>query len=127
MSKYTQMAAGRNEGMEFALRIVQKGGVEALEREIKNRGLTKIDARLTHEEINEASEKIKARIMDTVLAMSCMVLRDEFDFGNKRLNRFIGRFNEKTECLMGGYMDWADIVETLDEEVKIRLSITEND
>ena len=38
--------------------------------------------------------------------MSLIVLKDEFDFGTKRLDRFKKRFNDKTECLETGNVTW---------------------
>lgn len=39
---------GRNDGLALALKIVQEGGREALEAEIKNRGVTGISVNLTN-------------------------------------------------------------------------------
>lgn len=42
---------GRNDGLALALKIVQEGGREALEAEIKNRGVTGISVNLTQKEL----------------------------------------------------------------------------
>lgn len=109
MGKIDAKMEGRTEGLELALRIVKEGGAEALEREM-----------------DKAAQKIKEQILDTVLAMSVMVLRDEFGFGKKRLDQFKARFNLKTECMNDGLVTWADILEAIRDETGIELTIREN-
>ena len=48
--------------------------------------------------------------------MACATLHDEYGFGFDRMNRFIDRFNTKTECLVDNYVDWEDIQQTIKEE-----------
>ena len=69
------------------------------------------------------SREIKEQILDTVLAMSIMVLRDEFGFGKKRLDQFKARFSLKTECMNDGLVTWADILEAIRDETGIELTI----
>lgn len=40
MNKMKEYERGREDGLDLALRIVRDGGIEALEREIKFRGIT---------------------------------------------------------------------------------------
>ena len=65
--------------------------------------------------------------MDTVLLMSSYVLRDNFGFGTKRMNRFIQKFNEYTESLVGGYVKWKDIAEAMTAETGIEFHIRSDD
>ena len=58
--------------------------------------------------------------------MSCMVLRDEFGFGQKRIKQFFDRFNLKTECICDGDVIWDDFIDALREETGIEFSIREN-
>lgn len=88
MGKQEDIIQGRNEGMAFALRIAREKGVDELEKEIARRNISGINARLTHQEIDQASDRIKQMVLDTVLAMSCMTLHDEFGFGKNRLIQF---------------------------------------
>lgn len=95
MGKQEDIIQGRNEGMAFALRIAREKGVDELEKEIARRNISGVNARLTHQEIDQASDRIKQMVLDTVLAMSCMTLHDEFGFGKDRLIRFKKRFSDK--------------------------------
>lgn len=126
MGKIDATTQARMDGMAYALRIAQKEGVEGLEKELKRRGITGINLPVSHKEIDKELEKIKMQVLDTVLAMSCMVLRSDFGFGKRRLDKFKEQFNFNTECLMDGHITWADILETIKDEVGIELMIREN-
>lgn len=123
MSKEQDKARARIEGMEFALKIAKEKGIEALEKEVKWRNASGIGCRISREELNTASEAIKLRTLDTVLALASLTLRDEFDFGEKRLQRFISRFNAKTDFLADGEVTWDDVLEVLKDEVNVDLGI----
>ncbi|MGN0416952.1 hypothetical protein [Anaerostipes faecalis] len=126
MGKVDAQMQARMDGMAYALRIAKKEGIEGLEEELKRRGITGMNLPASHKEIDQELDKIKMQVLDTVLAMSCLVLRDEFNFGAKRLNRFKDRFNFKTECLQDEHLTWADILEVIREETGIELQIREN-
>jgi len=119
MKKYNW---GRNDGLALAMKIVKEGGVEALEKEIKERGVCGIHTNLTMRELEEAMVPIKENCLDTMMAMSVMVLRDEFGFGKKRIEQFIDRFSLKANCL-GEYVKWRDIVTQLEEETGVKITI----
>lgn len=81
---------------------------------------------ISQQQLDETVYKIKMNTIDCVLIMSCMVLRDEFGFGQKRIKQFFDRFNLKTECLCDGNVVWDDFIEALKEETGIEFSIREN-
>ena len=126
MGKLEEYMRGRTEGMELALRIAKDKGIEELEKEVRFRSRTGISLNLTRQEIASGSEKIKNMMFDTMMAMSLMVLHDEFEFGKKRLERFQKRFAEKALCLSEDYCDWIDIIDALEEETGIKLGIRWN-
>lgn len=113
---------GRNDGLAFALKIVREGGQDALEEEIRQRGVTGIHVNLTQEELIQALNPIKGTLVRTILAMSVAALRDEYGFGRERLQRFINRFMQKTDCLTDDYVTWKDICENIEEETGIVFS-----
>lgn len=126
MGKIDAQMQARMDGMAYALRVAQKEGVEGLEKELKRRGITGINLPVSHKEIDKELDKIKMQVLDTVLAMSFLVLRNEFCFGEKRLNRFKERFNFETSCLEDGHTTWADVLEMIRNETGIELKIREN-
>ena len=127
MSKQDYIMQGRNEGSAFCDKIATEKGLEELHRIARQRKLvglkTLIDPRLYERDLEEA----KRQILDTILIMSIIVLKDEFDFGNKRLDRFRKRFNEKSECFETGNVTWIDLIEQIQEENGIELQLRKND
>lgn len=109
----------RNEGMAFALKIAREGGVDGLEAELKKRGIVDMPLRLTSAKAQEFSEKVKTNVVNHILLLSLITLRDEFGFGKDRLSRFQQRFNEKADCIAGDWTTWQDQVAILAEEVGI--------
>jgi hypothetical protein len=117
-------ANARIEGMEFALRVAKEKGIEGLEKELAWRRGSKVGSiRLTREEINQADDAMKIRCHDTIMALTLLTLRDEFDFGEKRCKRFLERFDSKTDFLLSGEVTWDDITDTLLEEINTKLDI----
>lgn len=126
MSKLDKYMQGRTEGMEFSLRLAKDKGIEELEKEVRFRNRTGVSLNLTRQELAAGSQNIKNMTFDTMLAMSLMVLRDEFDFGKKRLERFKDRFTQKATSLADDYCTWLDIIDTIKEETGIDLEIRIN-
>ena len=118
---------GRNEGMAYALKIAKEQGVEALEKECEFRRVTNIPSQVSTKACNIAIEKIKLNTIDTIQILSIATLADEFGFGKKRINRFMERFNLKTECLVDDYVTWNDLIQQIKEEKGIELSIRKNE
>ena len=57
------------EGMDYALRQIEKIGTEAFRKELQTRGRTGIGVSLSPKELDDASQKIKEMCLDTVLSM----------------------------------------------------------
>lgn len=70
MNKMREYERGREDGLTLALRIVRQGGLEALEREVKFRGITGIHTSLAAKDLDKASEKIKEMTLDTSTILS---------------------------------------------------------
>ena len=127
MAQVDNYIAGREDGLQLALNIVKKKGVKGLEDEIRFRNATKIHTLLDKKSLEIATQKIKEMTVDTVTVLSVAVLRDEFEFGKKRCQRYIDRMNLKAECLTEGFVKWNEIVEDIDNDMGIRLRIRRND
>lgn len=117
--------SGRNDGLALAMKIVRDGGTEALEKEIKARGVTGINVNMSQKELEQALAPIKDLTIRTLLAMSVATLRDEYGFGKDRLQRFVNRFMEKTDCLMKGWVTWKDICQNIEDETGISIDFTD--
>ena len=116
----------RMAGMLYALKIVQEKGVEGLKEEIKFRSYTKISIAVDRREADKTIDRIKNCTIDTIKILAIMTLKDEFGFGNKRIQQFMNRFDFKTECLVDGYTTWQEQIETIKKENNIKLEIREN-
>ena len=116
----------RMAGAAWLMNVIKTQGMEAAEKELRTRGAMFIPLEINQAQLDESVYKIKLNTIDTILIMSCMVLRDEFDFGQKRLDRFWERFNSKTEAICGGDIIWDDLIETLKEETGLEFTIREN-
>lgn len=127
MSKQDYIMQGRNEGIAFCDKIATEKGLEELQRVTRQRNLAGLRTLIDPKDLDKDLINIKMQILDTVLIMSLIVLKDEFDFGSKRLDRFKKRFNDKTECLESGNVTWVDMIEQIQQENDIKLQLREND
>lgn len=127
MGKVDDYARGRADGMTLARKIVAEGGLEELDKEIRFRNVIGINLGISRKELENATVKIKARTLDTVLVLATATLRDEFGYGSKRCGRFIERMNLKAECIMDDMATWDDYIETIREELGIEMTIRPND
>ena len=81
-------------GKISALNIVKKDGVEALERDIKKRNITKIIMDIPEKEIDRIFVELGENLRSTVMTIVYTVLHDVFDFRKVRLHRFKDGFNK---------------------------------
>ena len=127
MNKMREYECGRADGMQLALRIVREGGLEALEKEIKFRGISGINTSLASKDLDKASRKIKEMTVDTVTILAVAVLHDKFEFGKKRCQRFIDGMAEGAIYLIEDLATWADYQKSIEEEIGITLKIRMNE
>lgn len=123
MGKLSKEELARFSGAEWMVRYVKEHGLEAAEKELEKRGVRHIPLSVKEQDLKNFSEREKRNTIATVLMMSAMVLRDEFGFGTERINRFIDRFNNKTNCLCEGYVYWKDMQDTIKEETGILIPL----
>lgn len=124
--KINDYMTGREDGLLMALDIVKKGGVEALEEEIRFRNLSGIRMPLAKKDLEKATLKIKEQLLDTVTVLSVATLHDEYGFGEKRCKKFIERFNLKAECLVDDMASWDDYIQAIRDELGLELVIRKN-
>lgn len=105
----------------------KKDGLAGLEEEIRYRNITGIHTGLARKELEKATTRIKEMTLDTFTVLSVAVLRDEFEFGRKRISRFIERMNLKAECLVDDMVTWKDFTDDIRQDLGIDLRIRRND
>lgn len=126
MSNLKDYNRGRSDGLAMALRIVESDGIEGLRKEIKFRGVTGIHTTLAKKELDQASKQIKEMTLDTMIVLAVATLHDEFDFGQKRCQRFMDRLELKAGCLIDNLATWPDYIKAIKDEIGLELSIREN-
>lgn len=126
MSNLKDYNRGRNDGLAMALRIAEEDGIEGLRKEIKFRGVTGIHTALAKKELDQASKQIKEMTLDTMIVLAVATLHDEFDFGQKRCQRFMDRLELKAGCLIDDLATWPDYIKAIKDEIGLELSIREN-
>lgn len=127
MGKLTKEEIARAQGMDYALRIAKKDGIEALEEEIKKRGITGISANVSHKEMEKATENMRNMMFDTMLCFTIGILHDKYGFGAKRAQEFKETFLEGTKLLTGDVIQWEGIIERIESELNMKVSIRQND
>ena len=73
--KMNDYLRGRNEGMQFALRIAKERGIEALEKEAKFRQVTNLPSDVKMESARKAFTQIRENTADLVILVTSRSLR----------------------------------------------------
>ena len=121
-------AKGRDEGLEVALRLLEAGGdAESIRKEIRFRKRTGISMGLSHEELEQASHRIKVLTVGTLKIAMAAAIADSYGFGSKRIRKALDAFDKLTEYMANGWLYWLDMVDELKARHHIDLSIEEGD
>lgn len=124
MNKMREYERGREDGLDLARRITREGGLEALEKECRFRGVTGIHTSLARKDLDKASEKIKQLVSECCVIMAIAVLHDEFGFGQKRCQKFMVGMDKASDYIDQGLAEWIDYVQAIKEELGIELSFS---
>ena len=96
LQEYNNVA---NNAMEFALRIVEEKGIDALKEEVKFRQCVPLPTSVSREMFLNTMLKFKNDTLDLILLVSNCALDREFEFNAAQLHRFTTRFNLIMDCL----------------------------
>lgn len=103
------------QGMLRAYQLAKDDGIEALEKELRFRNITKVNGPMLAKEIDAGLDEIKRLTFETILTMAVGVLYSEFGFGKTRLERFRKAFDDATDGLADGIVTWADICYNIED------------
>ena len=124
MAKVSKEQQWRMEGFAYAISKLEAGAtLEDLKKEAKVRGAYGIPINLSKAEIDRFGEKVKTYVIRTLIIMSCNTLQDEFDFGRKRIQRFMDRFQEKSSAMKYGYVTWLEMSAQMSKELGIQFEL----
>lgn len=115
MSKASDLNHARLQGMAYALNTIREKGTDEFEKELAWRARTQITAAMSPQEILEDQLNVKKSYDLILRALMINSLHDEFDFGEKRLDRLFKRFNLKSACLIERYVTWGEIIDLAKE------------
>lgn len=127
MAKVNKEEQARREGMAYALKVAKEKGIDGLEEELKFRNATHIPVAVSRSACDEQINLIRLNTIDTVTILFVATLHDEFDFGQKRVQRVLDRFDQKAEGIIGNYCTWDDYIQLIKEELNITLAIRKNE
>lgn len=113
--------AGRARGLELALDIAKKDGIEALEKEVQIRGRTGINSPVSLKDLTVALPPLRRLIQEAYTVLVIETLHTELGFGPKRVNKFMERFYLKQECLVDGVVEWQDYIDAMYDELGIKV------
>lgn len=113
--------AGRARGMEMALEIAKRDGIEALEKEVQVRGRTGINSPVSYKDLTVAVPPLRRLIQEAYTVLVIETLHTELGFGPKRVNKFMERFYLKQECLVDGVVEWQDYIDAMYDELGIHV------
>lgn len=125
MGKLSKEEVARFSGANWALKLCEKDGIEACRKELEYRGVLEIPLSISKASLHEFENRVRMNILNTVLLLSVSVMLDEFEFDKDMLVRFIERFNGRSDCLDGDYVRWEEIQQSLQEDINLKLPLTE--
>lgn len=117
----------RLDGMQFALEIAEKRGVQGLREEVEYRHRYKVPLNVSKKEVDEFVKNAKCNMVDTVKIVAAIILHDNFGFRKQRVEKFMVQFENKCECIVKDYVTFTDMQQVLEDEIKIKLGIRSND
>jgi hypothetical protein len=114
------------QGMLRAYQLASEDGIEALEKELRFRNVTKINGPMLAKELDNGIDQIKRLTYETLMAMTVGVLYSEFGFGKKRIERFREAFEAATDGLQEGIVTWADICFNIEDLTGFRAGLIDH-
>lgn len=137
MSKRDIEAEARLQGLDMAYRIAcnEEGEnsrtAKAILKEIRFRRRSGVVVPIIKKELAKASTDIKNFTIQTIFAMSMLILWETFGWGKVRLARFKQAFDEYADLLINDDIDWLDVMDALkvgaNVEVVLPTELTEKD
>lgn len=127
MGRLSKEEQARRVGMEYAYRLVKQGGIEALEARVGRNQKSFAPCTLSDADLKEFCNRTKKSVVSLMGAVICLVLRDEFEFGKKRMERFTKKFYSYCECIEGHWLSFEDCAQCIKDETGIDLEIYSND
>lgn len=127
MSRVDRENEGRLQGLDMAYRIACREEGEssptalAIRKEIRFRRASGVSVPVTKDDLARASTEIKNFTIQTIFAMSMLILWEEFGFGKIRLGRFKEHFDKYADYLIEDSIDRLDVIDALRVGAKVEI------
>lgn len=121
--KVNDLMHGRNQGLLMALKIVNDGGIEALEKEIKYRNLTGVSLNIPRKELEAATTTIRLRATEVAIAISLITLLDEFCFSKYQAKKYKEVFDKQVEDILNDEATLEGYLKRIEGDLGIRLIV----
>ncbi len=125
MSRMSKEESARYEGANWCLEMIDRVGLDETREEMRIRGVNHCPLQISKADVTRFEHDIKINLINTIVLMSCMVLRDEFEFTPEQIKDFSVRFNSKTDCLNDELLTWDDMAETMKEETGLDFQLVD--
>lgn len=122
MAKLKDLATGRNQGLLMAHKIVQKGGIEALEKEIRYRNIMGISINVTKKELNEATRVMKEHATQVAIVLAMVALLEEFSFSKLQIQKFKKAFDDKVNNILSDEATIKEYIELVSDKYDIDIT-----
>lgn len=122
MGKMNDRMEGRNQGITYALGLVRKGGIEALEKEVADRKISGLSMTMTQKEVEHNIRTMQFNSTRMSIAITLITLRDEFGMSKYQVKKFKDTFDKKVNEIIEKDGDTTELVERIDNELDIRIT-----
>ena len=104
MARADKEFTARMQGEIFAYNLVKEQGIEALEKDIRHRGILRAPMKFSQKQMDEFITFMSENLYQTMLTVTLMALHETFQFGKVRMKRFKEKFDKLTEQAVD--LDW---------------------
>lgn len=104
MKKSNKEFEARMQGMLYAHKIAKERGLDELEKEIKLRGILKLDIWADKKEVDALYDTLSTNLYQHMLVTIMYSIHREFGFGRDRLMRLKKEFDKNVKMLLK--LDW---------------------
>lgn len=122
MSKMNERMEGRNQGIAFALQLVQKGGIEALEKEVAARNISGLSMTMAQKEVEKNIRTMQFHSTRMSIAIALITLLDEFGMGKYQVRKFKETFDKKVDEIIENDGDTKELLERIENELGLTIT-----
>lgn len=117
MANFNKERRAYNDGMAFALRIVQQGGIEGLEQELKLRGIQELPLNVSAVELTAVARIRAKEELLMVATASASTLAEHIKMPPSTVMSYLKEFNSRVDLYRGNPEEYAAAQERLNRNI----------